>query len=187
MNTLIKHIKTTLPVSESLEKALSEKFKPISPPKNTLILKEGQYCRKLYFLAQGTARTFYLQNGKDVTSWIYRDEQFFSSWFSFLRKEASFENIEVLEESVLYEISYDDLQSLYSEFPEFDRYGRLLIEDQFSFLDLYSKGYMFMTAKEKYNMLLSHFPDLPQRVNLGHIASLLGISQETLSRIRSQK
>ncbi len=62
-----------------------------------------------------------------------------------------------------------------------------LIEEQLVYIDTYSKGYMFLSAKEKYDKLLSFFPDIDQRANLGYIASMLGISQETLSRIRGEK
>jgi len=70
--------------------------------------------------------------------------------------------------------------------PAFERFGRILMEEQLAFIDYYFKGVLFMTAKEKYSLLLSYFPDITQRVNLGHIASFLGITQETLSRLRSR-
>ena len=65
-------------------------------------------------------------------------------------------------------------------------FGRLMVEEQLTFLDYFYRGFMFMSAKEKYNLLLSIFPDVTQRVNLGHIAAVLGISLETLSRIRKK-
>ena len=79
------------------------------------------------------------------------------------------------------------MEQLYQESPQFERFGRKMYEQQLAYLDAFYKGYLFMTAKERYDLLLSVFPDVTQRVNLGHIASFLGISQETLSRIRAKK
>ena len=112
---------------------------------------------------------------------------FFTSWYSFINRKPSFEYIEALEESTVHWITKEKYERLLSSHPKFEKFGRLLVEDQMSFLDLYFKGFLFMAAKEKYDLLTSTFPEVTQKVNLGHIASLLGISQETLSRIRSQR
>ena len=151
------------------------------------MLKEHQYCRKLYFVEEGIFRTFYHYNGKDITSWFYPEGHFVTSWHGFLRQEASFEYVEALENSKVYAIEYDAYQQLFKRFPEFERFGRLLIEEQLAFIDSFSQGYMFLPAKKRYELLLAYLPDVELRVKLGHIASFLGISQETLSRIRSQK
>jgi len=87
----------------------------------------------------------------------------------------------------LFSFEYYDYKKLIETYPKFERFSRLLAEEQLAFIDLYSKGYMFMSAKEKYQLLLSNIPDIELRVKLGYIASFLGISQETLSRIRSSK
>lgn len=155
--------------------------------KNHQLLRDGQVCRKLYFLAEGTARTFYYLDGKDVTSWIYRDGFLVTSWHSFLANQPGFEAIEALECSTFVSLSYDNLQTLYRKHPKLERFGRLMLEEQLAALDHFYKGFMFSTAKERYRLLLSYFPDVTMRANLGHVASLLGISQETLSRIRKQR
>lgn len=156
-------------------------------PKGHLLLKEGQVAHRLYFLEKGTARTYYYHNGKDITSWIYGENLPFTAWYSFLDKKPSFENVEVLETSTVISLSKKSLEALYKKHPAFNHFGRKMVEQQLSFLDAFYKGYLFMTAKERYDLLLSIFPDVTQRVNLGHIASLLGISQETLSRIRAKR
>ncbi|MGB1316675.1 MAG: Crp/Fnr family transcriptional regulator [Flavobacteriales bacterium] len=143
--------------------------------------------RYLYFLESGTVRTYYYHDGKDVTSWFYLDNTFFTSWYSFLQQSGFSEPTEALQDCVVYRISKSDLDSLYTEFREFETFGRKLIEESISFIDYFYKGHGFSSAKEKYDILLSVYPDITQRTKLGHIASYLGISQETLSRIRSKK
>lgn len=152
-----------------------------------MVLSDGQTCRKLYFLEKGTLRTFYYHMERDITSWFYKEGNLMSSWYSFYNQTPGFEYIETLEDTTLWAISYQKYQQLLQRSFEFQQFGRLLAEEQVAFIDYYSKGYMFLSAKEKYNLLIAHFPDIELRVKLGHIASYLGISQETLSRIRAGK
>lgn len=176
-----------IPLSKSNIQLLEQKAKKETLPKGTLLVKEGQIAHRLYFLEKGTARTFYDHNAKEITSWIYQENLPFTAWASFLDRRPSFENVELLEESIVISFVKEELETLYSLDPQLERFGRKMVERQLSYLDAFYKGYLFMTAKEKYDLLLSVFPDVTLRVNLGHVASLLGISQETLSRIRSQK
>jgi len=155
--------------------------------KGDLLIKEGQVAHRLYYLEKGTARTFYYHNAKDITSWIYSEDRPFTAWSSYLNNQPSFENIEILEDSIVASFTKDVLEELYLKYPAIGLYGRKMVERQLAFLDAYYKGYMFMSAKERYDLLLTVFPDITQRVNLGHIASFLGISQETLSRIRAKR
>lgn len=183
--TLFQSIPTHLSKSVITELNLVVKVDNIS--KGKILIKEGQIAHRLYFLEKGTARTFYYHNGKDITSWIYHENFPFTAWYSYLGQKPSFENLEILEDSTVVSFTKEDLEKLYLLSPSFERFGRKMVEQQLSFLDAYYKGYFFMTAKEKYDLLLSVFPDVTLRVNLGHIASMLGISQETLSRIRAKK
>ncbi len=186
MKQLLEKIKSQLPLTAVLEQAVLEAFVQKEVKRNTLLLREGQYCRDLFFLEKGTLRTFYYHEGKDVTSWIYKEGQFCTAWYSFLKQEPSFEYIEILEDSTVYSISNAAYQQLFQEFPKFERFGRKMMEEQTAFLDYFYKGYLFLSAKERYKLLLSFIPDVEQRMKLGHIASFLGISQETLSRIRTK-
>ena len=182
---LFSSIPVNLP--KELLVAISQVARVETFSKGELLVKEGQIAHRLYFLEKGTARTFYYHNAKDITSWIYRENVPLTAWYSFLDQKPSFENVEILEETSAISFLKEDLEKLYTQYPKLERFGRKMVEQQLSFLDAFYKGYMFMSARERYDLLLSVFPDVTLRVNLGHIASLLGISQETLSRIRAKK
>ena len=186
MKQLIQHISDNIKVSSGLEAAIKSSFHIKKVAKNELLLEEQKYVRRLYFIEQGTLRTFYYHEDKEVTSWFYRENQFVTSWHGFYNQEISFESIQALEDSTVYWIGHSEFNKLIDEYPKFERFARFLAEEQLAFIDYYSKGYMFMSAKEKYRLLLSYFPDIELRVKLGYIASFLGISQETLSRIRAK-
>jgi CRP-like cAMP-binding protein len=154
--------------------------------KGAVLLDEGYVCRKIYFLISGTVRTYFYQKGKDVTYWIYPEDTLFTSWPSFVNQKVSNEFMETTEPSRIAAISYTDWQKLSDTYPEINRFGKMWMEEQMAQLHEFYMGYYFMSAKEKFDLLVAAFPTVTQRANLGHIASMLGISQETLSRIRGK-
>jgi len=154
-------------------------------PKGTLLLEQGKTCKHLNFLESGFARAFYYQNGKEITSWFAFENDIVASMYSFTAQKPSFESIEIVETSVLHSLTYDQLQQLYQKYPEFNLIGRLLTEKYFIELEERILSLQIQSAKERYQKILKNQPELLQRASLGHIASYLGISQETLSRIRA--
>ena len=154
--------------------------------KGDLLLEQGNVCRRLYFLEKGFARGFYCQDGKDISSWFAFENDIVTSMYSFIRQKPSIENIEVLENSRLYSISYVQLQRFYKEYPEFNLIGRLITEKYYIQLENRTFVLQHLPAKERYKKLLEAQPQLLQKASLGHIASYLGVSQETLSRIRAK-
>ncbi|OHX64795.1 hypothetical protein NH26_22680 [Flammeovirga pacifica] len=150
-------------------------------------MSANQTAKYLYYIEKGALHNYYYHEGKQVSSWFYLEDQLITSWYSFYSQEPSFENIECLEDCTLYRISYSDYQLLIDEFPAFGNFARLLSEEMTAVLDYFSKSWSFLSAKEKYIMLDEYFPKIELRVKLGYIASFLGISQETLSRIRAGK
>jgi len=187
MKSLITYIAQRITVSQELEEAIKQAFVEEEHAADTQILSEGHYAQKLYFIEKGIIRAFYHGDGKEISNWFYAEGYLCTSWYSFLREEKSVENLQCIEDCHLFSITLQKYQTLFHDFPEMERFGRLIAEEQLSFIDYMSRGYMFLSAKEKYDLLLSFFPDIELRVKLGQIASYLGISQETLSRIRLKR
>lgn len=182
--SLLSSIKQRTQLTNEQEDLVLNYFECAEIEKNHQLLREDQYATRLYFLESGIIRTFYYHNDKEITSWFYRENQYFTSWQSFINSEQSFEYIETLDKCTIYSITKEKYKKLLKSDPVFEKFGRILMEEQLAFIDYYFKGVLFMTAKEKYDLLLSYFPDITQKVNLGHVASFLGITQETLSRLR---
>lgn len=170
---------------ESTE-AFSAILQQLILPKGHLLVKEGTTCNYIYYIEKGLTRTYYWKGGKDVTDWLSTEKTFACSIVSFITRKPDRRNIELLEPSVLWAIHYQDLENLYRVYPEIERLGRLLVSHgavqiQQRFDDLH-----FASAPERYRKLVAQNPTLIQRVPLSMIASYLGITQETLSRIRSR-
>jgi len=159
-------------------------FEEKKAKKGDKILIQGSKANYLYFIKKGVLHNYYYHDGKQISSWFYAENHFITSWYSFYAQKQSFEEIECLDDCVLYRVSHKNYQKLIADFPAFGNFARLLAEEMLTFIDEFSKGWSFLTAKEKYNLLLAYFPEIELRIKLGYIASFLGISQETLSRIR---
>lgn len=186
MNAFIDFIKQYIALSEEAKTEISDLLLIEDVPKGHTILKEGRVCERMYFIAKGTLRMFHYQDGKDITYWIYPENGIVTSWHSYISRNPSSEYIETTEASTLLSLSYNQWQDLYLKYPKLERFGRLILEEQMSIIDDFYKGYYFLSAKEKYHLLVNAYPSITQRANLGHIASMLGISSETLSRIRGK-
>ncbi|WP_431127615.1 Crp/Fnr family transcriptional regulator [Flagellimonas flava] len=187
MQNLLQSISTRAYISVPLKEAIQSCFEVVETQKGDKILLENSRASHLWFIEKGALHTYYHHNGKPITSWFYTENQFVTAWYSFYAQKPSFEEVECLEACVLYRISYSNYQKLIADFPAFGNFARLLAEEMLAFLDEFSKGWSFLSAKEKYQLLKQSFPQLELRVKLGLIASFLGVTQETLSRIRAQK
>ena len=187
MQNLLQYISTRCFVDNNLKSRIENDFEYVECQQGKLLLELEQRAQRLYFIDKGIVHNYYYQNGRKVTSWFYSENQFVTAWYSFYGQNTSFEEMQCLENCALYSISFDKYQKLIADSPAFGNFARLLAEESLAFLDYFSKGWSFLSAIEKYTLLLEYFPDIEQRVNLGHIASFLGISQETLSRIRGKR
>lgn len=154
-------------------------------PKNQPLVREGQICSKLYFVEQGVGRSYYLkEDGKEITQWFFIEGLFMSSIESFFQQDPSLYYLEMLEDAVLYSITREKLDLLFSRYHNMEKLGRLLSTEMLTRVVNKLSAIQFQTARERYDYMLSEYPELANRVALGYIASYLGMTQETLSRIR---
>lgn len=162
-------------------------FIPKKLRKKHLLLQEGDPCKYTVFVEKGLLRSFTIdEKGSEHILQFSLEGWWAADLYSFLTGEASHQNIEALEDSELLLITEPSWDELLKEVPAFERYFRILIQNnliatQKRLLDSFSE-----TAEVKYQKLLVNFPNIVQRVPQHMIASYLGITRETLSRIRSQ-
>ena len=186
MQQLIKRLQDLHHVSEEMQQQLKDLFKEVVLPKNEFLIEEGRVCRHLYFLEQGCLRGYYNLDGKEITYWFGFENDFVTSFHSFITQEPAVENIQLMEGAVLWSISKDALTNLVDKYQEAERLLRIAYEKYYIRLEGRFVNSQFRTASERYEKLLQETPEIIERVPLGYIASYLGISQETLSRVRSR-
>ncbi|HEX2629587.1 MAG TPA: Crp/Fnr family transcriptional regulator [Chitinophagaceae bacterium] len=149
-------------------------------------LREGQVCRQVAFITRGYVRLYYLHNGEEITKDFNFENFFCGSWASFSMQQPSRFNIIVMEDVELYTIGRDDLYRLFNQYPAFQEMGRMWMEMMFIRKEMREASFLLDTAEQRYADLLSQNDQIIQRVPLKYLASYLGMTAETLSRIRSQ-
>ncbi len=180
------HLLSIVDFSEDELYQIVSKFKIRTLEKGSSLAKSGVVCDTLYFIEKGVARSYYYNaEGKDITAWFFNEGGFMTSVESFFQQKASAYHIELLEDSILYCISKVDLELLFEKYHRMERFGRKLVIKLLGDMMGKLNAIQFQTAKERYHFMIHEYPNLYYRVPLGHIASYLGITQETLSRIRA--
>lgn len=187
MENLLNLLNSIHPLRPELREHLRSVLKTTNLPKRTVLLTEGAVSDKIYFIEQGFARAFYYNKEKETTSWFMGQNDIMISVYSFFTQSPSFEYLELLEDSILFYTTYEQLQEIYRTYPEFNIIGRIITEQYYIKSEARAISLRAHTAKERYDILLKDYPGILQKASLGQIASYLGIKQETLSRIRGKK
>jgi CRP/FNR family transcriptional regulator, anaerobic regulatory protein len=154
-------------------------------PEGSYVLKKGQVCNKAFFLAKGLARSYYMNQGKEVTSRLMEEGFIITSWLSFYSQQPSNEYIIAMEPCETLYLDFTDINKLYKEFSLFNIIGRKQVEHSFCQAELRTQMLRGLSAVQRYEYFCEKHDSLLQRVPLKYIASYLGMSDETISRIRS--
>jgi len=184
---LVEFISEHIHLSKNDKQQIAHCFNKSVFDDGEILLREGSYAKKLFFLEKGFVRSFYRkEDGNEKTHWIYADNDFFTSWYSFLTGKPSFETLQVIGKSSIYVISENSYLELYKNNSAFNTFINSYYQHLIAEMDFISKSFLHLSAKEKYQYLLNNNPKMILEIKLGYIASLLDISQETLSRVRKQ-
>ena len=161
------------------------KFKNVK--KNAILLSEGEICKELYFVNSGCIRTYYITNqGHEKTRYIAFENSIATSISSFISQQKSFEFVGALENSGLSVISHKDFYQLVSEIPEWEKFYRTLLETAYLFQNKKIEHLVTLSAKQRYETLMTGNPRYIERISNKILASYLDITQETLSRLKSR-
>ena len=186
-NNLLHLFRSITTISTELEERLKAILRKDTFPKKHLLLKEGQVSNYIYFIEKGFIRSYYLRYGKEITSWFMKEGDIIISVNSFYKRLPSYEYIQTIEESTVSFIDYNELHQLYNEFTEFNIVGRRLTEKYYGLSEERLYSMRKQSAEERFKFLLDRYPEIFKRAPLGYIASYLGVSLETVSRIRGKK
>jgi len=160
-------------------------FKHIVVPTDRHLLKKGQHVTAHYFMQKGAMRIYFENSEQETTACFAFENDFFTDLSSVKSGLPSQYNIQALEPCELYSVESTTLEQLYNRYPKMERFGRLVWEFAFTNVVNGIINFQTMTAKERYLMALKN-PNLAQRVPLQHLASFLGITKTSLSRLRAE-
>jgi CRP-like cAMP-binding protein len=187
MQELFTYLSQFAPLTMEAKNALAAISQPISIPKNKNLQQIGQTCQTIYFLVHGLARIYYFKNEIDITEGFYFENSIIARAESLFTGRPSRKAIQVLEDSELIAIDSQKFFALFNSFTGIERIFRKIIETAYIETINRIEGIQFNTAEERYHSLLNSAPETIQRVPLKYIASYLGITQVSLSRIRANQ
>ena len=185
---LIDYFGRMLPLNEKEKELVRERFRHRLYRKRQFALQEGDRCLQFNFVVRGCMRMYKIDDqGNTHTLQFAPEDHWIMDLGSFYDMKPSELNIDALEDTVVLQISRDDLIVLYTQAPKFDRIFRVLIENSFVRLQQRLLQNISSTAEDRFNSFLEIYPQLVNRLSQVQIASFLGISPEFLSRLRNKK
>jgi CRP-like cAMP-binding protein len=184
--SLLTVFRSLHPISSEAETYLLEHVTCCSIGKRKLLLREGERCEHIYFVGKGALRGFTREEQKDITTWITVENELVTSILSLDERLKPIENIQALEKCELLAMTYHDLLEMYERFPEVNILARKIFARYYADAEKRAFIARLTKAENKYRYFLLRHRDLANRIPLKYIASYLGVTLETLSRIRKK-
>jgi len=184
---LIDYIGEYYPLGDDLVRFIREKTYPRKLLKGKFLLKPGEFCNQYYYIHRGVLRSYLKFRNKEITVWINPEHEITTSIRSMMGPRPSEEYIQALETCELVVIPFEVMEEVYEKFPEMNVVGRKLLEKYYAASEERVFICKIPDAESRYRHFIETRPELVNRIPLKYVASYLGITLETLSRLRSKK
>ncbi len=180
-------LQSAFPLPTAELEQISTFFKPQALARNAFFLKAGQHAQQMGFIQSGLVREFFYHDGREVTKWISGSGYFIVDLVSFLFGKTARVNIQALSDCELYTISKTDYQRIGQVVPKWPDIEKTFIARCFTVLEDRVITHISLTAEERYDAFFAYNPTLFNLVPLQYLASMLGMTPETFSRIRKKR
>lgn len=185
---LLDYFQKVIRLNNDEKQLVTELFKPRLYRKRQYVLQEGDICNQFNFIVRGCLRMYKVDDKGNTHILQFASENWWlGNIGSFHERKPSELNIDAIEDTMVLQISYDNLTLLYTNAPKFDRIFRVLIENSFVSLQKRLLQNISSTAEERYHSFLDSYSHLSNRLPQTQIASFLGITPEFLSRLRNRQ
>ena len=187
MDVVVQFLRSIHPLSPELEEHLAQTLKHRELSKKQYLLRASHVCRNICFIKQGILRCFYIKDQHEICSWFMKEGDVIVSVESFFQQKASYESIQAIEPCEVYCIEHSQLEYIYRHFPEFNFVARVLLQKYYMLSEQRLYSLRMQRSQERYDYLMNNHPDLILRVPAKYLASYLGITEVTLSKIKGRK
>ncbi|MBO6793056.1 MAG: Crp/Fnr family transcriptional regulator [Balneolaceae bacterium] len=188
MKNLINKIKSSISLSAQAEEYIYSISKEKKVSKGEVLIRGGQTVNKTFFVTQGSLRSFCVdKEGKEHTLQFAIKDWWISDFMAIYNNEPASLTVECITDATVIEFNAQKLDEIYLQFPEFEAFQRKNLERHVVSLHKRILNQLQLTALERYNLFLEQYPNIEQHVPNYHIASYLGITQQSLSRVRAEK
>lgn len=186
-NSVLSDIYKELSLSSEEFNFLASKFEEITLDKNEILIQENSTVYYQYYVIEGCLRSFLVDdNGKEHTLQFAINDWWISDYTAFFSESKAMLSIKSVHKSTILRVSRKNMEDLYEKIPQVAHFNRIKLEKAYSALQKRILANLSMTAKERYISFINSYPNIEQSVKNYHIASFLGITTESLSRIRKE-
>ncbi len=179
------YLEDSFPREEAI-RSIGPHLSVVEKTKGTILIEEGSYHNYAYFLLEGVVRSYYLKEGTEVNIWFAFEEEMLGSLQNYVGKPSNL-SVELLEDCRLISLQLDSMREATKGDLILNVFIRKIMEEYAEFLEERLFGYQHMSSMDRYNHLLETDKEILERVSLTHVASYLGMSRETLSRLRGKR
>ncbi len=184
---MAKYFRERISLSEAQFELIFSLFKLRNAERNEILLSEGQVCKYFYFVNKGCIRMYYVHpDGTEITRYFAFEKNFGTALASFITQKPSLEYIQAVEKSEVLSILRNDFYQILETIPLFEKVYRRILESSQENNTQRIESFLGKNAKERYTALKQHNPVIIERIPNKMVASYLGISPETLSRVKKQ-
>lgn len=186
IENLIKYFEQHIKLNETEQDFIKENIPIVSCKKNQLLLSEGEISTEFYFILSGGIRLYYNVGIEEKTAFFYFENMFVSSYESFTKKTPSNHNLQAIENTTVAVVSFEMAYKLLELFPKFEFLARIMMEEELVVYQDIVSSFITLSAEQRYSKLLEKKSPLIQRIPQYQLATFLGVTPETLSRIRKR-
>lgn len=161
-------------------------FQSLQVPRKNILLRAEKTAEEIYFIRKGCLRLYYIKEGVDISAYFFTENMFAGAYDSFITQTRSRHYLETIEDCELLCITYQKFQQLFSEHPKMNELIRKILEERFVDLHNLFTSQILDSPEERYRNLLDHRPDLLSRIPQHQLATFLGVTPVSLSRIRNR-
>ena len=186
-NFITSEIFQQISFTEKERISVESKFQKIELKKGDILLKANKTVYNQYYVCDGCLRTYFVDNSaKEHTLQFAIKDWWISDYTAYFTNSRSIMNIECIENATVYEISREAIENLYSDIPQLETFFRKKLEGAFSSFQKRILSNLSQSAKERYTSFIHTYPNIEQSIKNYHVASYLGMTTESLSRVRKE-